>query len=255
MALPLLDTSPITQNSRVNSFLIGSDEDPRRSPEGARRSPQAMDELIERAYRQIFFHAFKVDREPVLESRLRRGVITTKGFVRGLLMSNKFRDDFYRCNSNYAIVEQLVGRVLGRSVSGDRERISFSILIAEHGLGGLIDHLLDSVEYRNAFGEDEVPYQQSRVLLGRAGGNPPFNQLAPRYNAYWRDVSARRAPAGPYLGNARFFGQRPLPAWVGGEPTKLAKTAWLVLAAFGGVAITGILLATGAAMLSTGSAG
>ncbi|MCP9792398.1 hypothetical protein KBZ20_10100 [Vulcanococcus limneticus Candia 3F8] len=65
MALPLLATRPITQNARVNNFPIGNDEAPRTQVD--------VDEVIERAYRQIFFHAFKVDREPILEMQLRHG--------------------------------------------------------------------------------------------------------------------------------------------------------------------------------------
>ncbi len=143
MPLPLISTPPISQNARVQSFPVGSDESPRQLSGLQPRPGDDLDEQIERAYRQIFFHAFKVDREPVLESRLRSGQITMRDFVRGLLNSAKFRNDFYRCNSNYQVVDQIVGRVLGRQVHGDRERIALSILIAEQGLSGLIDHLLD----------------------------------------------------------------------------------------------------------------
>jgi phycobilisome rod-core linker protein len=256
MGLPLLETFPITQNARVKNFLIGSEEEPRRSPEAASRSPQAMDELIERAYRQIFFHAFKVDREPALESRFRSGMITTKQFIRGLLLSDKFRQDFYRCNSNYVIVEQIVGRVLGRSTHGERERIALSILIAEHGLECFVDNLLDSDEYCNTFGDDEVPYQRSRVLAGRGSGDRPFNQQAPRYNSYWRDISAQRAPANPLSGGGvTFSGGHMSPTWVGGKPPELAQKIWLGLAAVGALELVRILLTTAGAMLSTAAAG
>ena len=51
MALPLLATKPITQNARVRNFSVGGDEAPRVQVD--------VDEQIEQAYRQIFFHAFK----------------------------------------------------------------------------------------------------------------------------------------------------------------------------------------------------
>ncbi|MFM2080275.1 MAG: hypothetical protein RLZZ124_1218 [Cyanobacteriota bacterium] len=248
MALPLLATRPITQNARVNSFAIGSDEAP--------RSQVNVEEQIEQAYRQIFFHAFKVDREPMLEMQLRNGDITVREFVRGLLLSRKFREGFYRCNSNYRVVEQLVGRVLGREVHGDQERIAWSIVIANRGLEGLVDALLTSAEYLENFGLDTVPYQRSRVLAGHARTQLPFNQKAPRYNAYWRDISARRAPASPFAGGgAQFSGGLMSPAWVGGQPPKLAQTLWLALAAIGGVEIVRLLLTTAGSMLSTGAAG
>ncbi|MCP9851173.1 phycobilisome rod-core linker polypeptide [Cyanobium sp. Morenito 9A2] len=246
MALPLLETRPVTQNARVESFLIGNDESPRRLPDGGRPNPEAFDELIERSYRQIFFHAFKVDREPVLESQLRSGSINTRDFVRGLLLSRRFREGFYRVNSNYRLVEQLIGRVLGRDVHGDQERIAWSIVIAEQGLQAFVDALLESDEYLENFGYDEVPHQRSRVLPGHAKGNLPFNQKAPRYDAYWRDITARRAPADP-------FGDGSMsPAWVGGEPPAIAKKIWLAFLAIGALEVGRVLLTTAAAILSTG---
>lgn len=249
MPLPLLETKPLTQNARVNSFAIGTDETPRRAPEGVRSSPESLDELIERAYRQIFFHAFKVDREPVLESQLRNGSINTRDFVRGLLLSRKFRDGFYRVNNNYRLVEQIIGRVLGRDVHGDQERIAWSIVIADQGLEGFIDALLESPEYLENFGYDEVPYQRSRVLPGHAKGNLPFNQKAPRYDAYWRDMSAKRAPADPYGGGSMS------PTWVGGQPPELAQKIWLAFVAIGALEVGRVLLTTAGAMWSTGAAG
>ena len=248
MALPLLATRPITQNARVQNFAIGSDEAPRTQVD--------VDEQIERAYRQIFFHAFKVDREPMLEMQFRNGDITTREFVRGLLLSRKFREGFYRCNSNYRVVEQVVGRVLGREVNGDQERIAWSILIANQGLEGLVDALLTSSEYLENFGLDTVPYQRSRVLDGHARPQLPFNQKAPRYSAYWRDISARRAPANPFAGGgAQFSGGQLSPAWVGGQPPAFAQKAWLALAAVGGLELLRVVLSTAGSMLSTGGAG
>ena len=248
MALPLLAAKPITQNARVNNFAVGGDEAP--------RTQVNVHEQIESAYRQIFFHAFKVDREPMLEMQLRNGDITTRDFIRGLLLSRKFREGFYRCNSNYRVVEQIVGRVLGREVHGDQERIAWSIVIANQGLEGLVDTLLNSAEYLENFGLDTVPYQRSRVLAGHGRSQLPFNQKAPRYNAYWREASARRAPANPYGGGgAQFSGGQLSPAWVGGQPPKLAQTIWLALAAIGGLEVLRVLLTTAGAMLGTGSAG
>ena len=248
MALPLLAAKPLAQNARVNNFSVGSDEAPRTQVD--------VDEQIERAYRQIFFHAFKVDREPMLEMQFRNGDITARDFVRGLLLSRKFREGFYRCNSNYRVVEQIVGRVLGRDVHGDNERIAWSIVIADKGLEGFVDALLSSPEYLENFGLETVPYQRSRVLPGHARPQLPFNQKAPRYSDYWRDISARRAPASPFSGGgAQFSGAQTSSTWVGGQPPRLAQTLWLGLAAIGGLELLRVLLSSAAAMLSTGAAG
>ena len=220
------------------------------------RSSAATDAIIAQAYRQIFFHAFKVDRDPVLESQLRSGQITVKDFVRSLLLSRKFRDDFYRCNSNYRMVDQIVGRVLGRPVHGDQERISLSILIAQRGLPRLVDHLLASQEYQEAFGLDQVPHQRSRVLAGQAQGLKPFNQQAPRYENYWREMSARRAPAGQNTSWTPSGGwMLPRPRWLANAPSPLARQIWQGLVTAGGFGLTAFLLYVAAVMLSTGRAG
>jgi phycobilisome rod-core linker protein len=256
MSLPLLATPPVSQNARVRSFAVGGDESPRQAPQAIGRNAANVDELIEQAYRQIFFHAFKVDRDPVLESRLRNGQITVRDFVRSLLLSSKFRNDFYRCNSNYRMVDQIVGRTLGRPVHGEKERIALSILIAQKGLTGLVDHLLDSEEYMQAFGLDAVPYQRSRVLAGRSQGTIPFNQQAPRYGRYWREASSRRAPAGGGTGWTPGSGfSLPRPAWLADAPSPLARSIWQGLVTAGGFALTAFLLYVAATMLSTGRAG
>ena len=238
----------MSMNARVANFMPATEESPR---QGSGDS-DAIEAQIEQAYRQIFFHAFKADRDLALESQLRSGKITVREFVRGLLLSDKFRNDFYRCNSNYRVVEQLVGRVLGRPVHGERERIAWSIVIAEKGLPGLVDALLESPEYLNAFGVDQVPYQRSRTLAGKAVGELPFNQQAPRYDAYWRDISAKRAPAGGVYSGARFSGEATSAAWAGGQPPQWAQKVWLGVAALGALEIGRLLLSTAGAMLSTG---
>ncbi len=256
MSLPLLSTPPRSQNARVRTIAVGNEESPRQVNQTIGRNATKPDELIEQAYRQIFFHAFKADREPVLESQLRSGQITARDFVRGLLLSAKFRNDFYRCNSNYRVVDQIVGRVLGRSVHGDKERIALSILIAEQGLPGLVDHLLNSPEYLDAFGTNTVPDQRSRVLGGRAVGDLPFNQQAPRYDAYWRETLARRAPAGRGTGWVPSGGfSLPRPAWLADAPSPTARKIWQGVVATTGFVITGFVIYTAGVMLSTAGAG
>ncbi|MCX5948729.1 MAG: phycobilisome rod-core linker polypeptide [Cyanobacteria bacterium] len=251
MALPLLATQLLTMNARVNSFLVGEGQDSRevQSGSGQLSSSGNLESQIEEAYKQIFFHAFKVDRDPALESQLRNGQITMRDFIRGLLLSRKFRDDFYRCNSNYRMVEQVVNRVLGRPVHGNRERLAYSIVIAQHGLQTFIDTLLNSEEYMDTFGYNTIPYQRSRTLAGQALGTMPFNQQAPRYDSAWRDKAAMRAPAKVDWQYA--IGQRP--AWLANAPAPWAQKLWLNTVATGGFVITGLVLWIAVTMLSTGA--
>jgi phycobilisome rod-core linker protein len=186
VAIPLLEYSPSSQNQRVKGYEIPGDEQPRIYSTENLLSSSDMDNLIEAAYRQIFFHAFATDRERFLESQLRNGQITVRDFVRGLLLSNTYRKSFYNLNSNYRFVEQTVQRALGRDVYNNKEKLAWSITVATKGIVGFVDELLNSPEYIDAFGYDVLPYQRRRVLPGRSEGELPFNIKSPRYNEYTR---------------------------------------------------------------------
>ena len=164
MAIPLLNYAPKSQNVRVAGYDVGGDEKPKVYTTENVLSPTDLDDLIEAAYRQIFFHAFKWDREPFLESQLRNGQLSVRDFIRGLLLSKTFYNSFYEKNSNYRFVEQVVQRVLGRDVYSEREKIDWSIVVATKGIQGFVDQLLNSDEYLQSFGYDTVPYQRRRTL-------------------------------------------------------------------------------------------
>ncbi len=186
MTIPLLNYSPTTQNQRVALYAVAREAQERIYSTDDLLSASDIGNLIEAAYRQIFFHAFAADREVALESQLRSGQITVRDFIRGLLLSNTYINSFYNLNSNYRFVEQCVQRVLGRDVYSDREKIAWSIVIATKGVKGFINELLDSPEYLENFGENIVPYQRRRLIPGRATGETPFNIRSPRYDAYYR---------------------------------------------------------------------
>ena len=84
MAIPLLEYQLSTQNGRVSN-LAGDNSMIRgqlytSSAAGDETIRSEMDTLIEQAYRQVFFHAMRSDREPFLESQLRSGNITVRDF-------------------------------------------------------------------------------------------------------------------------------------------------------------------------------
>lgn len=232
MALPLLEAPYSTQNSRVP--LTASPQG-----SGATFDQDARKALIEKSYKQIFFHALKVDREPYLESQYLNGSITLKDFIRGLLLSGRFLRDYYQCNSNYRMIDQVIGRVLGRQVYSNAERLRWSIVIAEQGFPAFVDQLLDSDEYLSNFGLDLVPSQRSRLLPGRAIGELPIYQQFPRYGADWRDVMAQRAPV---PAQAWASTGQVSDAWANGQPPAWALKVWLAVAIVGGVEITRVLL-------------
>ena len=186
MPIPLLNYAPKTNNQRVSGFEVGSDEKPKIYTTDNILSPSDMDDLINSAYRQIFFHAFKADREVALESQLRNGQITVREFIRGLTLSKTFTESFYNLNSNYRFVEHVVEKLLGRSVYSEREKIAWSIVVATKGRAGFVNDILNSDEYLENFGENIVPYQRRRVLPSGTVSELPYNIKSPRYDAYYR---------------------------------------------------------------------
>ena len=104
VAIPLLKYAPITQNSLragVPNIRVGSEEESRAYSMDIAMDADNLTTVIESGYRQIFFHAFKSDRDVNLESQLRDGQITVRDFIRGLLLSETFQRSFYNLNSNY----------------------------------------------------------------------------------------------------------------------------------------------------------
>ncbi|MFE4106470.1 phycobilisome rod-core linker polypeptide [Almyronema epifaneia] len=234
MTIPLLEYAPSSQNQRVNGYEIPNDDQPRRYSVDDNLAASEMDALIEAAYRQIFFYAFECDRDPALESQLRSGQITVRGFIRGLLLSATYRNSFYELNSNYRFVEQCIRRVLGREVYSDREKLAWSTTIATLGYQGFIEALLNSSEYLENFGDNTVPYPRRRVLLGHSLGDRPVDLQLPRYDAYYRSQLQQLGNHFAGADGYRWNWQRPpYPQWV-------RKTGAAI--AYGGAAFVGLLL-------------
>ena len=202
MAIPLLKYAPITQNSRVKAFRVGSDEDPKAVALDKAIDREDQNFVIESAYRQIFFHAFKVDRDTILESQLRDGQITVRDFIRALCLSDTFTRSFYNLNNNYRVARHLVEKLLGRQVYGKAEEIAWSAVIMTKGVAGAVDKILDSDEYLENFGYDTVPYHRNRVVGSREVGETPFNittpVTTPITGASWASPrSSTRVPSAP----------------------------------------------------------
>lgn len=190
MALPLLSYIPTSESyPRVAGYEVPGDEQPIIYTAENMPSGSEWDALIWAAYRQIFseHQILKFNRQTFLESQLKFGQITVRDFIRGLATSAPFLERNYQTNNNYRFVEMCVQRILGRDVYSEREKIAWSIVVANKGPRGFIDELLDSDEYLDNFGYDTVPYQRRRVLPQRNEGETPFNLKTPRYDAYHRN--------------------------------------------------------------------
>ena len=188
MAIAQLEYPLLSQNQRVSGFEIPGDEAPRIFDTENLLCPSEMDVLINAAYRQIHHEQQMLlhNRERFLESQLRSGQITVRDFIRGLLLSDSFRRLTFDSNNNYRFVQMCIQRILGRDVYDEREKLSWSIVLATQGLQGFVNALLNSEEYLNNFGDTIVPYQRRRILPQRSQGEITFEHMA-RYGTGYRD--------------------------------------------------------------------
>lgn len=183
MSIPILKYSLSTQNQRVDGFeYLPGEEQPKVYTTDNLPTSTEMDEIIWAIYRQIFseHQILSSTREIFLESQLRFNQIKIKDFIKGLLLSQGFRNFNYNFNNNYRFVEMCVQRVLGRDVYNEREKLAFSVVIGSKGLEAFIDLLLTSDEYTENFGDNTVPYQRRRIIAQRTKGETPFNLKTPR---------------------------------------------------------------------------
>jgi phycobilisome rod-core linker protein len=188
MAIPVLSYSLSSQNQRVAGYEIPGEEQSRIYSTETLPNSLEMDGLIWAAYYQVFHEQQMLtsNRQSGLESQLRSGQITVRDFIRGLAISDSFRRLNYDSNNNYRFVEICIQRILGRQVYSDREKLSWSIVLATKGLYGFIHELLDTKEYLDNFGFNTVPYQRRRILTQHVKGDLPFARTS-RYGEEYRD--------------------------------------------------------------------
>ncbi|ERN42297.1 phycobilisome linker polypeptide [Rubidibacter lacunae KORDI 51-2] len=183
MTIPLLSYPLTSQNQRVEGFERPGDEYLPRYVLDTPSTGAEVDAAIAAAYRQVFSEqqTISAHRKPILESQLRNNLISMRGFIQGLVLSDSFRRLNYEANNNYRFVELCFQRLLGRPTYDRQEQLAWSIVLASRGLVGFVEALLYGKEYEENFGEFCVPYQRRRILPQRDRGNLPVARMA-RYD-------------------------------------------------------------------------
>ncbi|MEB3225142.1 MAG: phycobilisome rod-core linker polypeptide [Synechococcus sp.] len=148
-------------------------------------SESATQKVIEAAYRQVFGRmVYAGQRQKVAEIKLENGEITLREFIRALAKSDVFRNTYWSSLYVTKAVEYIHRRLLGRPTYGRKEINSYFDICAKKGFYALVDAIIDSKEYEEAFGEDTVPYE--RYLT--PGG---YSLRQTRPGAIREDVGAR----------------------------------------------------------------
>ncbi|MFO0172747.1 MAG: phycobilisome rod-core linker polypeptide, partial [Aphanizomenon sp.] len=113
--------------------------------------------VIKACYLQVFGRdVYEGQRLKVAEIKLENGEITVREFVRMLAKSDLFRKlywtSLYVCKS----IEYIHRRLLGRPTYGREENNKYFDLAAKKGFYAVVDAILDTDEYSQAFNEDTV---------------------------------------------------------------------------------------------------
>ena len=119
-------------------------------------------EVIRAAYRQVFerdiVKGYSQVVCPVEATQVRQGQLSMREFIRALGRSKVYRRQFYGRFSNSRVVELAFRHFLGRGVSSIEEFRQYFAIVSAKGLGGLVDALVNGMEYARVFGEETVPY-------------------------------------------------------------------------------------------------
>ncbi|MFY8150421.1 MAG: phycobilisome rod-core linker polypeptide [Prochlorococcaceae cyanobacterium] len=119
-------------------------------------------EVIRAAYRQVFerdiVKGYSQVVCPVEATQVRQGQISMREFIRALGRSKEYQKQFYGRFSNSRAVELAFRHFLGRGISSREEFTRYFDIVSAQGLPGLVDSLVNSMEYARVFGEETVPY-------------------------------------------------------------------------------------------------
>jgi phycobilisome core-membrane linker protein len=119
-------------------------------------------EVVRAAYRQVFerdiVKGYSQVVCPVEATQYRQGQLSSREFIRALGRSKEYRRQFYGRFSNSRVVELAFRHFLGRGISSIEEFRRYFAIVSEQGLAGLVDSLVNGMEYARVFGEETVPY-------------------------------------------------------------------------------------------------
>ncbi len=125
--------------------------------------------VIDAAYRQVFGRpVYSGQRLTVAEIKLENREITVREFIRQLAKSPAFLKLYWTPLYVCKAIEYIHRRLLGRPTYGRQEMNAYFDLSAKKGFYALIDAIIDSKEYEEAFGEDTVPYERYLTPAGQA---------------------------------------------------------------------------------------
>ncbi len=163
--------------------------------------------VIRACYLQVFGRdVYDGQRLKVAEIKLENGETTLREFIRALAKSDLFRKLYWTSLYVTKAIEYIHRRLLGRPTYGRQEINKYFDISAKKGFYALVDAIIDSPEYNEAFGEDTVPYERyltpggvalRSLRVGSIGqdiGTPVQKEETPRFVELGTVKEARTEP-------------------------------------------------------------
>lgn len=116
--------------------------------------------LIRAVYQQVLGNQYVMASERLEgpESLFKRGYLSVREFVRQVAKSGLYRTKFFESTNAYRFIELNFKHLLGRAPQNKAEMLHHFTILQEQGYEAEIDSYLDSHEYQERFGEEQVPY-------------------------------------------------------------------------------------------------
>jgi hypothetical protein len=92
------------------------------------------------------------------ESLFRNGYLSVREFVRLVAKSGLYRSKFFENCNPYHFIELNFKHLRGRAPHNKEEMLHHFTILQEQGYDAEIDSHIDSAEYQERFGEENVPY-------------------------------------------------------------------------------------------------
>ena len=154
--------SPVNQGLQLPAIYALAAEGSQRFTIRPAMSGAQKAEVVRAAYRQVFerdiVKGYSQVVCPVEATQVRQGQISMREFIRALGRSKEYRRQFYGRFVNSRVVELAFRHFLGRGISSREEFTHYFDIVSAKGLKGLVDALVNSMEYARVFGEETVPY-------------------------------------------------------------------------------------------------
>jgi hypothetical protein len=114
-------------------------------------------DVLNAAYRQVLEHPAPADRAGETLAKLSGGAQSVRGLVKGLALSDEYRERFVAGQPAELSARLLYRHLLARDPTAEELRSAAKQLAGARGYAPLAESLLDSPEYAERFGEARAP--------------------------------------------------------------------------------------------------